>query len=101
MIELGRRCRLQGDRRTPSPMRAKGGPPHRPFQDRGLDLKGAGPEEQEMIEIWLQTFALIALAYAVTTMVFRPRHLEKQFTLLRAEMAVEQRGPVAHPARVG
>ena len=31
-----------------------------------------------MIEIWLQTFALIALAYAVTTLVFRPRHLEKQ-----------------------
>jgi len=37
---------------------------------RGLDLKAQGPEEQEMIEIWLQTFALIALAYAVTTMVF-------------------------------
>ena len=34
-----------------------------------------------MIEIWLQTFALIALAYALTTIVLRLRHLEKQFTL--------------------
>jgi len=34
-----------------------------------------------MIEIWLQTFALIALAYALTTLVFHIKHLEKQFTL--------------------
>jgi len=34
-----------------------------------------------MIEIWLQTFVLIALAYAVTTMLSRLGHLQRQFTL--------------------
>ena len=34
-----------------------------------------------MIEIWLQTIVLIALAYAFTTLVFHIKQVEKQFTL--------------------
>ena len=53
----------------------KGGPPSSAIFWRHR------PEEQEVIEIWLQTIALIALAYALTTLVFHIKHVEKQFTL--------------------
>ena len=52
-----------------------------------------------MIEIWLQTIALIALAYAFTTLMFHIKRPEKQFTLgLKWGL---NRGPAGHPARVG
>ena len=74
MIERGGTA-AAGQHGACKPEAPKGGPPSPAILWRHR------PEEKEMIEIWLQTIVLIALAYAFTTLVFHIKQVEKQFTL--------------------